>query len=330
VTDQQVPRWLRWGSGSLAAVLLVVGAFLESRDRLNAHPFLTNLLSGATGFLFTTFVVSVVINRLMANDRQRRWSAVSRSIAGELCRTIADATARLYLDYGFPTQEADALRRRLLPEEQDGAPISPSPDGLGALQQASARFTGLIDRTERLAEGLRRLRHDDDERVPSTVPKQIDELRGHLDAYPGGPQRDSSILLHSIVDDLLPGMLPLVDNEIPMTLATAKLRWAQRRWQARVERHRSVPYSFIRRDGTRGSGPNPLGLALRRILEHHEENPDADRVAQYRAELEDARNVLGTLAAVYDNLGIGVALNARTRPVRARIDCWSERQLDGL
>jgi uncharacterized membrane protein len=94
VTDQQVPRWLRWGSGSLAAVLLVVGAFLESRDRLDAHPFLTNLLSGATGFLFTTFVVSVVINRLMANDRQRRWSAVSMSIAGELCRNIADATAR--------------------------------------------------------------------------------------------------------------------------------------------------------------------------------------------------------------------------------------------
>jgi hypothetical protein len=225
VTDQQVPRWLRWGSGTLAAALLVAGAILESRDRLNAHPFLTNLLSGATGFLFTTFVISVAINRLMANDHRRRWRAVSTSITRELCRSIGDAAAHLYLDYGFPKELSDEIRTRLLPDERDRASISPSPDGPDALQEAYDRLTGLIDRAERVAEGLRRLPHGEAGQVPNTLPGDIDELRRHLNAYPRAWPRDSSLLLHTIADDLLPGMLPLIDNEVPMTVASTELRW---------------------------------------------------------------------------------------------------------
>ncbi|MEV6306855.1 hypothetical protein AB0M02_46180 [Actinoplanes sp. NPDC051861] len=77
--QQRLPPSVLLGLAALAASTFAVGLFLEqvALGFLQRHPYVVNLLSGATGFSTSALVIALLFNRAVVTHRAEQWRAAT-------------------------------------------------------------------------------------------------------------------------------------------------------------------------------------------------------------------------------------------------------------
>lgn len=118
-----VPRRLIAGLFGVAVASLAAGIYLELEHAavLVAHPYLVNLLSGITSFAAGGLTLSLVVDRMVAASRRRRWSAVVSRLRISLLSCLPRLGLAICILYG--------VDRTLLSGNQTIGLVETRPDG---------------------------------------------------------------------------------------------------------------------------------------------------------------------------------------------------------
>jgi hypothetical protein len=85
------PRWLAW-TAAVVAVIAVAGGFL-----IDPKGFAGNALAELAGMIASILVAVLVVERLVAADRNRRWSEVADSTLRTLNNAVVQTSLEIYL-----------------------------------------------------------------------------------------------------------------------------------------------------------------------------------------------------------------------------------------